>query len=64
MQDLGAVDVEREAFRTLTLSWDDTELDRFLARPITVVPGTIMAFAGLKDPADRAAIICKLKGLR
>lgn len=53
-----------KAFRALNLSWTEAELDRFLAQPMAVVPGTMMAFAGLKDPADRAAIICKLKASR
>lgn len=53
-----------KAFRALDLSWTSAELDRFLAQPTTVVPGTMMAFAGLKDPADRAAIICLLSGKR
>lgn len=51
-------------FRALELSWDKATLDRFLTQPTVMVPGTMMAFAGLKDPADRAAIICKLEATR
>jgi cytochrome c len=53
-----------KAFRALELSWTEAELDRFLTQPMAMVPGTMMAFAGLRDPADRAAIICRLKASR
>jgi cytochrome c len=53
-----------KAFRGMDLSWTSAELDRFLAQLMAVVPGTMMGFAGLKDPADRAAIICLLAGLQ
>jgi cytochrome c len=37
--------------------WDRDTLDRFLARPNDVVPGNRMSFAGVSQPAKRAAII-------
>lgn len=42
--------------------WSREELDRFLAAPQAVVPGTAMAFAGVRSPADRAAVVCLLAG--
>ncbi|MBB4642169.1 c-type cytochrome [Rhizorhapis suberifaciens] len=40
---------------------DDAALNAFLENPRKSVPGTKMAFAGLKDPAKRKAIIDWLK---
>ena len=37
--------------------WDLEALNSYLAAPMEVVPGTKMAFAGVKDDAQRAAII-------
>jgi cytochrome c len=37
--------------------WSRRALDAFLANPQRVVPDTEMAFFGLKDPAERAALI-------
>ena len=37
--------------------WTEAELDRFLADPWSVVPGTDMSFQGLDDPAERRALI-------
>ena len=39
------------------LVWDRATLDRFLADPMAVIPGTAMAFPGLKVDADREAVI-------
>jgi cytochrome c2 len=41
--------------------WTEELLDRFIADPEAVVPGTSMAFAGVGDPAERAAIIAYLE---
>jgi cytochrome c len=43
--------------------WDYASLDKFLANPREVVPGTKMSFAGLKKPEDRAAVIAYLRTL-
>lgn len=37
--------------------WTAAALEAYLADPRGVVEGTRMAFPGLKDPADRAAVI-------
>ncbi len=39
------------------LFWTDAALDGFIADPAGFLPGTSMGFAGLADPADRAAVI-------
>ena len=39
-------------------SWTAEYLDTFLESPMAMYPRTTMAFAGLKKPADRAAVIC------
>jgi cytochrome c len=46
------------------LTWDEATLDRYLASPQEVVPGTRMAFAGLAQAADRADLIAYLKSLQ
>jgi cytochrome c2 len=43
---------------------DAADLDKFLADPKGTVPGTIMAFAGLKDASQRKAVIDYLKTLK
>lgn len=51
------------AMEGANLTWNQGNLDRFLANPQAVVPGTTMAFAGVKDAAKRAEIIAYLKSL-
>lgn len=46
------------------LTWDPATLDRYLANPQQVVPGTLMTFPGLNKPEDRANVIAYLKTLR
>jgi monoamine oxidase len=53
-----------EALRARGTSWTDEELDAFLTDPAAYAPGTSMPFAGLKNPADRAAAIRFLRGLK
>jgi cytochrome c len=51
------------ALKQTGLTWDEATLDRFLAAPMTAVPGTRMTYAGLKDPAERKDVIAHLKAL-
>ncbi|MGV3555517.1 MAG: c-type cytochrome [Croceibacterium sp.] len=52
-----------DAMEGANLTWNQATLDRYLANPQGVVPGTTMAFAGVKDAAKRAEIIAYLKTL-
>ncbi len=42
-------------------TWDDETLFAYLEAPQKSIPGTKMAFAGLKNPQDRADLIAYLK---
>jgi cytochrome c2 len=52
-----------EANKHSGLTWDPATLDRYLAAPRQVVPGTFMTFPGLKDPTLRADVIAFLETL-
>jgi cytochrome c len=52
-----------EAMKNSGLTWNQATLDRYLTDPRGVVPGTKMAFGGVKDAAQRQAIINYLKTL-
>lgn len=41
--------------------WTEATLNTYLENPRKTVPGTNMAFAGLKKPEERAAIVAYLK---
>ena len=43
------------------LVWSDENLDKYLANPKAVVPGTKMVFPGLKSEKDRQDVIAYLK---
>ena len=51
------------AMKASGLSWNEPALDRYLKDPMGVVPGTKMAYAGLKNDAQRKAVIDYLKSL-
>jgi cytochrome c2 len=42
--------------------WNAERLDKFLAQPAAVVPGTSMAFPGVADAGERKAIVEYLRG--
>lgn len=44
--------------------WTPEQLDRFLANPAAFAPGTRMGYAGVADPAERAALVAYLATLR
>lgn len=52
------------ALKSAGLVWDDATLDKWLQKPMALVPGTRMTFAGLPDAAKRAEVIAYLKTLR
>jgi len=45
------------------MTWTYAELDEFLTNPKADIPGTLMAFAGLKKPDERANVIAYLRTL-
>jgi cytochrome c len=45
------------AMTKLNATWDKATLDKYLADPQGMVPGTKMIFPGVKDEADRKALI-------
>jgi cytochrome c len=53
-----------EANRNSGLTWTVSTLDRYLTAPRDLVPGTKMAFPGLKDAKQRADVIAYLKTLQ
>jgi len=52
-----------DAMKESGLTWNQANLDKFLADPRGTVPGTKMAFGGLKDAAKRQEVINYIKGL-
>ena len=52
-----------QAMKDSGLTWNSATLDRYLTDPKSVVPGTLMGFAGLKDEEQREAVIRYLKTL-
>lgn len=41
--------------------WDEATLDRFLSRPLKMVPGSSMTYDGVADAIERADLIAFLK---
>jgi len=52
------------AMKKADVVWNRDSLDRFIAAPQSVVPGTRMAFPGIKDPAKRKAVVDYLMALK
>ena len=50
-----------QAMRASGLVWNERTLDRFLQNPMQAVPGTAMGYAGVKDAAERAALLAWLR---
>ena len=49
------------AMKRSKIVWNDKTLDRFLARPLAMVPGSTMTYDGVTDPTERADLIAYLK---
>lgn len=49
------------AMKAYGKTWDEVSLNAYLEAPLKTVKGTKMAFAGVKDPVKRAALIAYLK---
>lgn len=52
------------AMKKSDVVWDRKQLDAFLVRPASVVPGTSMSLAGINDAKQRAALIDYLATLK
>lgn len=52
------------ALKNSGLTWDEAGLNKWLESPLTMVPGTKMSYAGLKDPVKRKAVIEYLATLK
>lgn len=50
-----------DALKGAGLTWTDASLDKWLASPGKLVPGTTMTFPGIKEARDRADVIAFLK---
>jgi cytochrome c len=50
-----------EALKNSGLTWDEATLDKWLASPRKLVPGTKMIFPGLPKEEDRQNVIAYLK---
>ena len=50
-----------KGMKTFGKPWTEATLDTYLENPRKTVPGTNMAFAGLKKPEERAAVVAYLK---
>lgn len=50
-----------KAMKASGLTWDESSLERFLENPLKALPGTKMAYAGVKDPQERADLIAYLR---
>lgn len=53
-----------EAMKKAAVRWEAATLDRFLVAPRSVVAGTTMTYPGLRDEAQRKAIVEYIAGLR
>lgn len=51
-------------FKRSALVWNDATLDKWLESPAKVVPGTRMIYGGMKNAAQRKAVIAYLKTLK
>lgn len=50
-----------ESLKAADFVWSATTLDKWLEKPSALVPGTKMAYAGLKNKADRDKLIAYLQ---
>ena len=52
------------AMKKAAITWDAATLEKFLADPRAVVPGTTMAYGGDDDAKERADLVAYLKTLK
>ncbi len=49
------------AMKQSKITWNERTLDRFLAMPLKMVPGSTMTYDGISDPQARSDLIAYLK---
>lgn len=49
------------AMKKSSIVWNEKTLDRFLTKPLAMVPGSSMTYAGVPGASDRADLIAYLK---
>lgn len=52
-----------EPMKHANIKWDDSTLDKWLANPERLIPGTSMTFPGMKEPRDRQDVVAYLKAV-
>ena len=52
------------AMKSSGLTWDEATLDTYLKEPLKTVPGTKMAYAGLRNDKQRAEVIAYMAALK
>ena len=52
-----------QAMKKSRIVWNEKTLDRFLTKPLKMVPGSKMTYDGVADRKDRADLIAYLKHL-
>lgn len=53
-----------EANRNAGFAWTPEKLDEYLRNPRALIPGTNMAFAGIRSDKDRADVVAYINGLK
>lgn len=53
-----------QTMKNLNITWDEANIDKYLTDVKAMVPNGKMAFAGLKNPDDRKAVIEHLKAAK
>lgn len=49
-----------DALRNSAIVWTEESLDRYIEDPASIIPGGAMAFVGVKDDAERKAVLTYL----
>ena len=49
------------AMKRSGITWHEQTLDRFLAKPLAMVPGSAMTYDGIADPVERKDLIAYLR---
>jgi len=55
--------VAMKAFAQKQGHWDLAALDKFFYKPSAFIPGTLMSYAGVRDPQERADLLLYLESL-